>query len=113
MRQDAYASAGEANKISFQWETRFKDCMSDYIIKNRKAPVSASELADAALSQCQTPLGAYIQSRYTYYFAISAASAYGTSVNPSSVQELSNYKAKIDGQELADHGKRLAINKII
>jgi len=117
MRKNALASAKEANDQSFRWENSFHDCMTDYIIKNVKVPlspsVSASEFAEAALSQCQEPLNSYAEYRKLYHLEISSASVYGTNFDIGKVIERSDYKARLDRQELTEQGKRLAISKTI
>jgi hypothetical protein len=112
-RREMLEGAKKAADRAQKWREDFLNCMSDYALKNARASASASEIAEAAVSQCQYPLAVYRLYQSTYHssiYSLTASSAYGILVR---AEERGKEKARFDAQELIEEGKRRVINILV
>lgn len=113
MREKAITSATKMENYSEKFETKFDECMSAYIKKNINTIASASDLAEAALSDCYEPLYSYQSAREAYHFNAITAPLYGKVFSPQKAVDTAKYNSDKETQSLSDYEKRLAIKHIV
>ena len=112
-RKETLERAKRAGEKSLKWREDFLNCMDDYALKNARAPASATEVAEAAVSQCQYPLAMfrfYQSSYHSSMYSLGYSSPHGILVT---AQERGEEKARLDVQELIEEGKRRVINILV
>jgi hypothetical protein len=67
LQKGAAASYIKADKESYQNETKFLDCMKNYGKAKASSSIGASDLAETAITVCNTPLTYYKMNRSSYY----------------------------------------------
>lgn len=101
----------ETLKEASKYLEGFLICTSKYAFKNAKALVSASEIAEGAIMECQVDL---------IYYEMQMSSYHRTNILLSNSElyfergvEMGRDRARIDVQELIELGKRNVINILI
>jgi len=111
-RQTLELAKKSADK-ALKWREDFLNCMSDYGLKNAQASASATEIAEAAVSECQYPLEMYRYYQSDYHssmYSLAATSPYDILVTS---QEKGKEKTRFDAQDLIEEGKRRVINILL
>lgn len=112
-RRETLELAKKAGDKALKCREDFLNCMSDYGLKNARASASATEIAEAAVSQCQYPLEMFRYYQSSYYssmYSLAANSPYGILV---AAQQKGEEKARFDAQDLIEEGKRRVINILV
>ena len=90
----------------------FLDCVKEYAIKNSQASVTATELAEAAVSNCELDLMNYQSMRKMYHSSMGRLTLQSLDEFQRN-EDKAQYKATAERQELSESGKGLAINTLI
>jgi len=112
-RRETAERARKAGNEALKWKDDFLKCMDDYVLKNARASASATEIAEAAVSQCQDALTKYRYDQSRYHglmYSLSYSTPHGILVT---AHERGEEKARFDVQELIEEGKRRVINILV
>jgi hypothetical protein len=108
LQKQAEESAAQALQKSNEFENEFLKCMKIYGKAKSSLSINPSDMAEASVMECQTPLSYYETYRGIYYSA-NTRMHYDASFDD---YENNKYKAHNDVRELVDKGKRLVIDEI-
>ena len=107
-RELAYKRLDEAINHEYQ----FYNCMTGYAQGHSAANASATEIAEAGLSECRRPLDEYSYDITTYFDLMGTASM--TSINQqASLSRMAKENAQKQIDKVTESGKRKAIGTVI
>ena len=109
IRAKVLEDAGKASNMAREHQQRFLNCMDEYARKKKPSSPTITEFAEAAVSQCEFFLMGYINERRFYYDSMDKLNAESIDELPR-IWDKAGEKARIDGQQLMESGKRLFMN---
>ena len=120
-RQETYKIVSESARETFDKvlvaKMEFLDCVRDYAIKNKQTSVTATELADAAISHCESSLSSYDLLNGSYHRRMYSLDALSGRIPTDNILQWiwdkAKEKARIESQELKESGKRLVIKTLV
>ena len=112
----AKASSLEGARVSSAhastWEQRFMACVRDYAGTRAATAQPASDIADAAIAGCQTPLAAYTGSHRNALSAYKGASA-STPAALTRAWNAAEYEAQADAAALVERARQAAVQAVV
>lgn len=112
INQKLYRQADVASAEARKAMINFLNCIERYVRSNATIPVTAAELADAAISDCKRDVSDYKYNKQEYYWAMDSTTV--RSLNEiDRARDRSEFKAKQDTDALVTSGKAEAIRILI
>jgi hypothetical protein len=111
---DPQENASQAADSARKDKLLFLDCLQGYATKNSQLPLTATEIAEAAVGdrECRVSLMNYEMNIQSYYNNLGKMSAQSFD-EKQQIGDQARYLAKRKRQELIDTGKRQVINSLV